>query len=104
MTGRCRPKKTHARGRRFTATPPVGRHLVAMGGARARRPEAISMARDLAGGKQYVSSSFSEEKEAKRLCESRRAGVNRRARERAKVFCFFFSKKKSLPKSVPCFA
>jgi hypothetical protein len=41
-------------------------------------------------------SSFSEEKEAKRLCVVRRAVVNQRAPKTAKVFCFFFSKKKNL--------
>jgi hypothetical protein len=38
-------------------------------------------------------SSFSEEKEAKRLCVVRRALANQRTPKRAKVFCFFFSKK-----------
>jgi len=41
-------------------------------------------------------SSFSEEKEANRLYFVRRAVVNQRAPKRAKVFCFFFSKKKNL--------
>jgi hypothetical protein len=41
-------------------------------------------------------SSFSEEKEAKRLCLVRRAVVHQRGPKRAKVFCFFFSKKKNL--------
>jgi len=41
-------------------------------------------------------SSFSEEKEAKRLCVVKRAVVNQRAPKRAKVFGFFFSKKKNL--------
>jgi len=41
-------------------------------------------------------SSFSEEKEAKRLYFVRRAVVNQRAPKRAKIFCFFFSKSKNL--------
>jgi hypothetical protein len=40
-------------------------------------------------------SSFSEEKEAKRLCESGTRGGERRRAKRTKVFCFFFSKKKN---------
>jgi len=51
--------------------------------------------------RQQEDSSFSEEKEAKRLFAFERAAVNHRAPKQTKVFCFFFSKKKNLRFSAP---